>query len=148
MKTFEELLKLKGTGSSVGDLRGIGGQSIEEIIANIPVHATSPRFAPEPDGSKVGLKFVWTDADGVTNRFRAHDIDPSTPAGSNAADEWIARWQKGKEYYDPVKGDFAHRNAHKPDSPFSDPAAANNTHIPIKTPADWLIEILKGAGKK
>ncbi|ODC03940.1 hypothetical protein BFW38_10710 [Terasakiispira papahanaumokuakeensis] len=43
----------------------------------------------------------------------------------------------------PATDSFAHKNAHKPESPHYDPSAANNTHIPIEMPEIWLMDFMK-----
>jgi hypothetical protein len=140
--SLEELNSLKGTGKNVGDLSSISGSSVEEIISNIPETATVRRLKPVDGKSQMGLEYKWVDENGITNRLRIHDPDPTHP-GSNAANGWIARWQKKGGYYDPVSGDFAHRQAHNPDSPNYNPDAANNTHIPIQTPDSDLSDLMK-----
>jgi hypothetical protein len=82
----------------------------------------------------------------VTNRLRVHDPDPSAGVGSNSAEGWTARWQAGGKYYDPIESSFRHKNVHNSASPHHDPAAANNTHIPIQTPEDGLIRLMKSNG--
>ncbi len=62
-----------------------------------------------PDQTCLLLEYKWVDENGITNRLRIHDPDPSHP-GSNAANGWVARWQQKKGYYDLTKGDFAHKN--------------------------------------
>jgi hypothetical protein len=140
--SLDELGTLKGSGKSVGDLSGISGTKIQDIIANIPETATVRKLKPVEGKSQMGLEYKWVDENGITNRLRIHDPDPSHP-GSNAADGWIARWQNKGGYYDPITGSFAHKNAHKQSSPHYDPAAANNTHIPIQTPEAWLMDLMK-----
>jgi hypothetical protein len=140
--SLEELNKLKGTGDHVGDLSNISGARVQDIIANIPENASVRKLTPVEGKSQMGLEYKWIDTEGNTNRLRIHDPDPSHP-GSNAANGWIARWQKKGGYYDPANGKFAHKNAHKPESPFYDPDAANNTHIPIQTPEVWLMTLMQ-----
>jgi hypothetical protein len=115
--------------------------AVEDIVAQIPESAQMRRLTPVPGKSQVGLEYKWVDEDGVTNRVRLHDPDPSHP-GSNSASGWTARWQRGGRYYDPARGDFASRNVHRPTSPHYDPVAANNTHIPIETPHQSLIDLM------
>ncbi|TDM05459.1 MAG: hypothetical protein C4K60_11820 [Ideonella sp. MAG2] len=142
-KTLDDLNALRGTGSGVGDLSQISGTSVQDIVKNIPPNASVRRLTPAVGGSQVGLEYKWVDGNGVTNRLRMHDPDPSAGVGSNSAEGWTARWQVGKGYYDPINGDVRHPNVHNSASPFYDPAAANNTHIPIRTPEDWLLDLMK-----
>jgi hypothetical protein len=148
-KTFnslDELNSLKGTGTNVGDLSGISGSSVQDIIKNIPENASVRKLTPAPGGSQVGLEYKWVDKNGVTNRLRVHDPDPYAGVGSNSAEGWTARWQAGGKYYDPIESSFRHKNVHNSASPHHDPAAANNTHIPIQTPEDGLIRLMKSNG--
>jgi hypothetical protein len=140
--SLDELNSLKGTGKSVGDLSDISGAKVEDIVANIPENASVRKLKPVEGKSQIGLEYKWVDENGITNRLRIHDPDPSHP-GSNAANGWVARWQQKGGYYDPTKGDFAHKNAHKPASPYYDSAAANNTHIPIQTPENELMDLMR-----
>ena len=141
-KSLDELDTLKGIGNSVGNLSGVSGAKLQDIISNIPEHATVRKLKPVEGKSQIGLEYKWVDDDGITNRLRVHDPDPTHP-GSNAANGWIARWQKQGGYYDPTTGSFAHKKAHKPTSPHYNPSAANNTHIPIQTPENWLQDIMR-----
>ncbi|MET0027444.1 MAG: polymorphic toxin type 30 domain-containing protein [Candidatus Thiodiazotropha sp.] len=140
--TLDELNALKGSGKSVGDLSGISGAKVQEIVSNIPESASVRVLKPVEGKSQMGLEYKWVDENGITNRLRIHDPDPSHQ-GSNAANGWVARWQQKGGYYDPTTGGFAHKNAFNPKSPHYDPAAANNTHIPIQTPETWLINLMK-----
>ena len=134
---------IKGTGKQVGRFdRSLKGATIEEIVSNIPPEAIARKLKPVDGKSQIGLEYKWTDTNGHTNRLRFHDPDPSHP-GSNSANGWIVRWQRQGRYYDPVNDDFAHRQAHNNASPNYDPEAANNTHIPIATPDDSLISLMK-----
>ncbi|WP_282176054.1 polymorphic toxin type 30 domain-containing protein [Vibrio nereis] len=142
--SLDEFNTLRGTGKSVGDLSRISGAKIQDIIANIPESASVRKLKPVEGKSQMGLEYKWVDENGITNRLRIHDPDPTHP-GSNAANGWIARWQQKGGYYDPIKGGFAHKNAHNTASPHYDPAAANNTHIPIQTPETWLMDLMKNS---
>jgi hypothetical protein len=139
---LDELNSLKGTGDRVGDLSNIKGAAVQDIVANIPDTASVRKLKPVEGKSQMGLEYKWVDENGITNRLRIHDPDP-THAGSNAANGWIARWQQKGGYYNPETSSFAQKNAHKPESPFYDPTAANNTHIPIETPEAWLMDLMK-----
>jgi hypothetical protein len=142
LSSLDELNTLKGTGNSVGDLSGISGAKVQDIVSNIPESASVRVLKPVEGKSQMGLEYKWVDENGITNRLRIHDPDPSHP-GSNAANGWVARWQQKGGYYDPTTGSFAHKNAHNPASLHYDPAAANNTHIPIQTPEAWLMKLMK-----
>jgi len=100
------------------------------------------KLTPIEGKSQMGLEYKWVDDNEITNRLRVHDPDPTHP-GSNSANGWVARWQQKGGYYDPSTGGFAHKNSHVPKSPFYNPAAANNTHIPIQTPNSSLTDLMK-----
>ena len=134
-----ELNAKKGTAPQPGRMDEVLNkarpQTVDDIVAQIPPNATMRKLAPSSQGgSQVGVEYKWTDANGKTNRVRIHDPDPSAPSGSNSAEGWTVRWQKGQRYYDPETGQFAPRNAHNPNSPNYDMDAANNTHIPVEPP--------------
>jgi hypothetical protein len=142
-KSLDELNALRGTGSTVGDLSEVSGISVQDIVKNIPQNSSVRKLTPAAGGSQVGLEYKWVDENGVTNRLRMHDPDPSAGAGSNSADGWTARWQVGKGYYDPIEDAVRHPNVHNSESPFYDSAAANSTHIPIQTPESWLADLMR-----
>lgn len=73
------------------------------------------------------------DKDGKTWRVRVHDPDPSAPSGSNAANGWIVRVQKGKHYMD-SNGDFHPPGIANPSSPYYNEHLINDTHISITNP--------------
>lgn len=141
-KSLDDLNELKGTGKNVGDFRNIKNNNIEGIVKNIPKSASVRKLTPVSGKSQVGLEYKWKDGDGMTNRLRVHDPDPSH-LGSNSASGWTARWQRGGKYYDPEAKKFQPKNAHRENSSKYDPDAANNTHIPIQTPSDSLIDIMR-----
>ena len=146
LSSLDDFNTIKGSGANVGDLQGMSGKTVEDIVRNIPENATMRKLTPAEGGSQVGLEYKWVDENGVTNRLRVHDPDPSAGAGANSSEGWTGRWQSGRKYYDPIEGNFRHANVHKEASPFYDPAAANNTHIPVKTPEQWLIDLMKSKG--
>jgi hypothetical protein len=126
-----------------GDFSDISGKSVQEVLSRVPEGATMRKLTPVEGGSKVGVEYKWVDENGVTNRLRVHDADPSAPVGSNAAQGWVARHQVGGKYYDPEIGGLRPRNVHKPESPHYDPKAANDTHIPIETPDKSVSDLMK-----
>jgi hypothetical protein len=127
----------------VGDFSDISGKPIQEVLSRIPEGATMRRLTPVEGGSQVGVEYKWVDKNGITNRLRIHDPDLSAPAGSNAREGWIVRYQVGGKYYDPKTGGFQPRNHHKPESPHYNPEAANDTHIPIQTPDESIIDLMR-----
>ncbi|MCH8622514.1 polymorphic toxin type 30 domain-containing protein [Undibacterium sp. TS12] len=143
LNKLDEMNTTKSTGTSVGDLSGMTGDTIENLIKNIPRNANMRKLIPAPGGSQVGLEYKWIDENGKVNRFRVHDPDPNAGAGTNASEGWTGRWQSQGKYYDPITNDFRHSNVHKEASPFYDPTAANNTHVPIQAPSEWLINLMK-----
>lgn len=143
LNKLDELNTTKSTGTSIGNLSGMTGESIENLITNLPRNASMRKLTPAPGGSQVGLEYKWVDENGKINRFRMHDPDPNAGTGANASEGWTGRWQSQGKYYDPVTNDFRHSNVHKEASPFYDPAAANNTHIPVQAPSEWLINLMK-----
>jgi hypothetical protein len=126
-----------------GDFSDISGESVQEVLSRVPEGATMRKLTPVEGGSQVGVEYKWVDENGVTNRLRVHDMDPSAPANSNAAQGWVARYQVGGKYYDPEVGSLRPRNVHKPESPHYDPKAANDTHIPIQTPDEGVIDLMR-----
>jgi hypothetical protein len=126
-----------------GDFSDISGKSVQEVLSRVPKGATMRKLTPVEGGSKVGVEYKWIDENGVTNRLRVHDADPSAPVGSNAAQGWVARHQVGGKYYDPEFGGLRPRNVHKPESPYYDPKAANDTHIPIETPDKSITDLMR-----
>jgi Bacterial toxin 30 len=120
--------------------------SMREILSRLPKNAVvDGTFIPIPNKSQTGVKFKWETQDSngnnIKHKLRIHDIDPSHP-GSNASNGWIFRYEVNGKYYDPTTQSFRHKNVHNPNSPFHDPAAANNTHIPIQTPNQDIIQML------
>ncbi|MFZ6746967.1 polymorphic toxin type 30 domain-containing protein [Undibacterium sp. JH2W] len=143
LNKLDELNTTKSTGTSIGDLSGMTGESIESLIKNLPRNASMRKLTPAPGGSQVGLEYKWVDENGKINRFRMHDPDPNAGTGANASEGWTGRWQSQGKYYDPITNEFRHSNVHKEASPFYDPTAANNTHIPVQPPSEWLINLMK-----
>lgn len=160
LREFEQLhhgpsrpsdIKELKTGSDqdrLGDFSDMSGATMQDLMSRIPTDASVRKLKPAENGSQVGAEYKWVDENGVTNRLRAHDPDPSAPQKSNASDGWIFRYQNGKRYYDPLTNDYKHPNSYNPDSPFHDANAANNTHVPMTTPDDWLIELMKTRPKQ
>ncbi|MBI1928828.1 hypothetical protein HYR99_31860 [Candidatus Poribacteria bacterium] len=113
--------------------RGSRGATVQEIINRIPGHATKRALAPIPSQVTQGVEYKWADKTG-TVRVRIHGPNPSSPIGSNARKGWIVRIQRGGKYLD-HNGFFHHRQSHNPRSPYYNPTVANDTHIPLQTPA-------------
>lgn len=108
-------------------------------LRKVPDDAEMLPFAPHSGGgAQKGVNFKWTDADGKTHRFRAHDADGTAPPGSNAAEGPIYRHRVGNKW-EMENGEFAHPQAHNPNSPNYNPEQANATHIPWPSdvPLPW-----------
>jgi len=118
---------------TVGDFSGLAGVSAQEVLEAIPSHATSRKLLPIKGAVQEGIEYKWVES-GKTWRVRIHGPDPSAPAGTNANQGWVVRIQCGQRFMD-ADGKFHPRGVHKPASPHYDPVAANETHIPIQTPA-------------
>jgi hypothetical protein len=119
---------------AIGDFSDIKGKSVPDVLEAVPPSAEKKPFTPSTTGgAKEGVKYRWTDNDGVRWEVRIHDPDPSAPLGSNAHNGWIVRVQKGKKFMD-HDGNFYNINLGSTNSPYYNPQAANDTHIPIKTP--------------
>ena len=63
--------------------------------------------------------------------MRVHNADPGAPTGSNVANGWILRIQRGTQYYDYTINEFQPARFTNPKGPFFDESIMNNTHIPI-----------------
>jgi hypothetical protein len=108
-------------------------------LAKVPDNAEMLPFTPHSGGgAQKGVNFKWTDAEGKTHRFRAHDADGTAPPGSNAANGPIYRHRVGNKY-EMEGGDFAHPQSHNKNSPNYNPDHANATHIPWPSdvPLPW-----------
>lgn len=140
---YLEELKTGTAQGRIGDYSDMTWATMQDLMSRVPEDAKVRKIVPSENGSQVGFEYKWYDENGVRNRLRGHDPDPSAPANSNASNGWIFRHERGKEYYDPVTDQFKHQNSHKPSSPYYDPNAGNNTHIPMVTPDDWLIELMR-----
>ena len=88
-----------GSASKVGDFTNLYGSTVDDILDRIPDKATLRELQPVTGGSTEGFEFKWTQ-DGQTYRVRVHNADPGAPSGSNAANGWIVRVQRGKQYYE------------------------------------------------
>jgi hypothetical protein len=118
---------------AVGDFSNLKGASPKQIRAAIPPNATKVPWQQVQGGAKYGSKFKWVDNNGNKWQLRMHGPDPSAPPGSNAANGWVVRVQKDNKYMG-SNGNFYKNGAFNPNSPFYDPNAANDAHIPIQTP--------------
>ena len=115
----------------VNDFSDLGkATTVDDLLSRIPKDAKIKTFKPEIGRIEEGIIYEWN-ADGRKMLVRIHGKDPLAPVGSNAANGWVARIQKGSNYYDPVLGDYVPRNVHKPSSQYYDPIKANNTHFEI-----------------
>jgi RHS repeat-associated protein len=101
-----------------------------QTLVTIPPGATRRKLHPVPGGATRGFEYKWHDGT-QTWRVRIHDADPSAPVGSNAHSGWVARVQRGSQYADDM-GTFHPPGIHNPASPFHNPTAINDTHIPFR----------------
>ncbi len=125
-------LKLIGTSRKVGDFTSLIGTTPNEVVSRIPKDA---KILPwKPGRIAQGMKFAWTSKSGRDWEVRMHGPDTKAPAGSNAANGWIMRVQRGKKYMD-ATGTFYTENAiTNPASAQYDPRDADKNHMPIQTP--------------
>lgn len=124
-----------GLGSgNVGDFSNLQGTSIDDILSRIPKDANKRVLTPQPGKVTEGFEYTWKASDGTKMTVRVHGPDASAPSGSNAANGWIARVQKGKKYLDPVSGEFQPSGISRPNSEFYNEGIINSTHIPIQPP--------------
>ncbi|MBC2201699.1 hypothetical protein HCX59_10645 [Listeria welshimeri] len=124
-----------GLGSgNVGDFSNLQGTSIDDILSRIPKDANKRVLTPQPGKVTEGFEYTWKASDGTKMTVRVHGPDASAPAGSNAANGWIVRVQKGKKYLDPVSGEFQPPGISRPNSEFYNEDLINSTHIPIQPP--------------
>ena len=88
-----------GAGNSPIDFSNLEGSTADEVLKRIPDYATSRKLYPVEGGATEGIEYKWVQ-DGQTYRVRIHNADPGAPRGSNAANGWIVRIQRGRQYYD------------------------------------------------
>lgn len=124
-----------GTSSKVGEFTGLTGASPDEIVSRIPMDAKILAWKPEIGTVDKGMKFGWTDTEKQKWEVRMHELDPKAPAGSHAASGWVLRVRHGKEYMDPSGTFYKQHVLYNQNSPYYNPKAANDTHIPIQTPS-------------
>ena len=122
-----------GSKSKVGDFTNLEGSTVDDILDRIPDDATMRELHPVKGGASEGFEFKWVQ-NGQTYRVRVHSADAGAPAGSNAANGWIVRVQRGRQYYDSTINDFQPAKYTNPKGDFFDENVMNNTHIPIKDP--------------
>ncbi|ATE70871.1 putative Ig domain-containing protein [Lysobacter capsici] len=128
-----------------GDFSDGTGKSLIFLMSRVPDNAVRLPFHKVANGSDFGVNFRWASGADKTERFRAHSQDGNVkdPA-ANSAMGWTFRHQKNRGFYDPTTNSFRHHQVHNPNSTINyDPAAANNTHIPMNTPPKWLIDLLR-----
>ncbi|MBC1470060.1 hypothetical protein HB803_12865 [Listeria welshimeri] len=135
---LEKIKKASGAGGlgsgNVGDFSNLQGTSIDDILSRIPKDANKRVLTPQPGKVTEGFEYTWKASDGTKMTVRVHGPDASAPAGSNAANGWIVRVQKGKKYLDPVSGEFQPPGISRPNSEFYNEDLINSTHIPIQPP--------------
>lgn len=120
-------------GVKIGDFADLQGSTIEDIIERIPLKAVMRELYPVEGRVTIGFEFKWVQ-DGKTFRVRIHNMDPGAPKGSHAAQGWIVRIQRGKQYYDYTINDFQPAKYTNPKGEFFDEQIMNHTHIPIVNP--------------
>ena len=128
MRTGTERCKNK-----IGDFSDLEGSTVDEILDRIPDEATLRELRPVEGGATEGFEFKWVQ-DGKTYRVRVHNADPGAPKGSNAANGWVVRVQRGKQYYDYTINDFQPARYTNVKGDYFDEKIMNNTHIPIVDP--------------
>ena len=126
-----------GSASKEGDFSNLYGSTVDEILDIIPDEAVLRELRPVDGGVTEGFEFRW-EQDGQSYKLRVHNADPGAPAGSNAANGWIARVRRGTQYYDYTINDFQPARYTNPKGDFFDENIMNNTHIPIKNPYESL----------
>ena len=112
--------KPKGEGSSkskIGDFINLEGSTVDDILDRIPDETTLRELYPVEGGATEGFEFKWVQ-DGQTYRVRVHNADPGAPAGSNAANGWLLRIQRGTQYYDYTINEFQPAKFTNPKGPF------------------------------
>lgn len=119
---------------NVGDFSNLQGTSVDDILSRIPKDANKRVLTPQPGKVTEGFEYTWKASDGTKMTVRVHGPDASAPAGSNSANGWIVRVQKGKKYLDPVSGEFQPPGISRPNSEFYNEDLINSTHIPIQPP--------------
>ena len=122
-----------GSVSKISDFTNLYGSTADDILDRIPDEAILRELHPVTGGSTEGFEFKWTQ-DGQTYRVRVHNSDLGAPSGSNAANGWIVRVQRGKQYYDYTINDFQPARYTNHNGDFFDENIMNNTHIPIQNP--------------
>jgi hypothetical protein len=120
-------------GSRVGDFTELEGSTVDEVLKRIPEDATMRELIPVEGGATERYEFMWT-RDGQTYRVRIHNEDPSAPVGSNAANGWVTRVRRGRQYYDYTIDVFQPARFTNPSGPYFDENIMNNTHIPVINP--------------
>ena len=141
--SYLQELKTGADLDKIGDFSDMTGATMQELMSRVPSDATVRKIVPSEKGSQVGFEYKWYDDNGIRNRLRGHDPDLKAPANSNASEGWVFRLERSGSYYDPVTDQFKHPNSNNIRSSFYDKDAANNTHIPMATPDDWLIELMR-----
>jgi RHS repeat-associated protein len=146
--------ELAPTGRKAGepsDFDDIKGGVFDDVLDRIPVESTIRKLTPDSKGgAQVGVEYSWFNSDGKTVRVRVHDIDNTSPSGSNARSGWVVRYQLGQRFYDPETQTFLPKNAHKTNSGHRTPENAealdkssNDSHIPIQTPNSSAINKMR-----
>jgi Bacterial toxin 30 len=126
-------LNLIGTSKNkIGDFTGLTGTPPNHIISRIPENA---KILPwKPGRITQGMKFEWTDESGQDWEVKMHGPDINATVGSNAASGWVLRVRYGKEYMDVAGTFYSQKALYNPRSPYYNPTAANDTHMPIQQP--------------
>lgn len=122
--------RLRGRNLEIFRPGSSGAKGSWQTLVTIPQGATRRKLHPVSGGATRGFEYKWNDGT-HTWRVRIHDADPSAPVGSNAHSGWVARVSRGSQYADDM-GTFHPPGIHNPASPFHNPTAINDTHIPFQ----------------
>ncbi|MBV9710678.1 MAG: hypothetical protein JO011_07185 [Ktedonobacteraceae bacterium] len=134
-------LNLLGSSDKLGDFTGLENASVNEIVSRIPKGAKILTWIPDPPGTGIqdGIKFQWTDDNGVEWNIRMHGPNLNAPAGSHSAAGWVMRVMRADTYMDatgnfyPLKEVVERNPDGTPNPEFKEPSM-RKTHIPVQKP--------------
>ena len=106
-------------------------------LITIPSNAQIRKLLP-PKGytGNYGYEYKWQNANESSIVVRIHDIDITAPHGSNSSQGWVVRILDGKKSMD-VNGNYYPPGIFKENSPYYNPSAINDVHIPINKPTSF-----------
>lgn len=106
-------------------------------LITIPSNAQIRKLLP-PKGytGNYGYEYKWQNANESSIVVRIHDIDITAPPGSNSSQGWVVRILDGKKSMD-VNGNYYPPGIFKENSPYYNPSAINDVHIPINKPTSF-----------